>query len=80
MNKNMLDKVVDVTMNVAGFGSVLLLIGIALKRNKDAYEAQCKLIDKEFELGCVKSMNKTKDQIIERMKKDIDELRNKEES
>lgn len=56
-------------------GCVLTLAGIALKRNNDAYHAECKLDDARWKLACSEAMSELKDIKIELLEKELEELK-----
>lgn len=73
MNK---DLIVKICTGVEIVG-VLSLMGIALKSSNDCYKAECKLIDKEIELGFSKLNSILKDVENRKLKDKIKELENK---
>jgi hypothetical protein len=64
---------------IVNIGSILGLANIALKRNKDCYNAESKLIETEMDLIDVISECNQKDQEIELLKAEIDLLKEQEE-
>ena len=65
-----LDKLTTALAGLVQLGSIIGLTAIGLKRNNDAYKAECKLIDVEFELI-------EKEVEICMLKRDIAELKKK---
>lgn len=62
---------------IVELGCILSLAGIGLKRNKDAYEAECKRIKAECDLMRSEMESMCKDIIIEQLEKELEELRNR---
>lgn len=67
---------VGFVMEVIG---VVGLTGIALKRNKDCYKAEMKLVTTEGELFLANLHNSIKDRQIEELQKEISELKSEKE-
>lgn len=58
---------------------ILGIAGIALKRNNDAYKAECKLLDTEIKLGFTELDGICKDIKIEELEKELKELKKEKE-
>lgn len=67
---------------IVELGCIISLAGIGLKRNNDAYKAECKRIEAECNLMRSKIESMHKDIIIELLQKELEELKkqNKEEA
>lgn len=59
--------------------SIVGIAGIALKRNKDAYNAEMKHFETEMKLLNEEMVNWSNEREIERLKKKIEELENQKE-
>lgn len=68
LNKKIIGTAIEV-------GSILVLTGIALKRNHDWYKAECKLINTEMDLSVMKVCCGIKDLEIKILKRELDELK-----
>ena len=67
------DKFMTNVCGVINLGCILGLAGIAFKRNKDAYDASCQLLDAEFK-------NIEKDIKIHSLEYEVKQLKKKYES
>lgn len=56
-------------------GCVLTLAGISLKRNRDCYEAECKLIGREADLGLATLDIACKESEIAKLKDELNNLK-----
>lgn len=81
MNGKMKDLIIGVSTLIE-LGCIAGLAGIGLKRNRDCYNAECKLIEAEYNLGLSKIDHISKDIEIKKLKAEIEELKgeDKEES
>lgn len=73
-------KLTSILSTMVQLGCTVGLTAIALKRNKECYEAEIKAINAEATLGFVKLDNVLKDIEIKQLKKELEELKSKEES
>jgi hypothetical protein len=48
--KDKIEQVVAGLASVVELGCIIALAGIGLKRNKDCYDAECKLLEREMDL------------------------------
>ena len=80
---NKIGNLVSGLATLVELGCIVALAGIGLKRNKDCYEAEMKLLEREGELFRANVENLKKDYEIEKLEKDIAFLKDvyvKEES
>lgn len=76
--KNKINGLIVGVSTLAELGCVIGLAGLALKRNKECYEAECKLIKRELELSLANLDGLQKDIEIAELKDELNKL--KEES
>lgn len=78
MNTEMVKKVVSWSLTLVELGGIMGLTGIALKRNKECYEAQCEQVNTEIELIKEQLKNELNKMKIKELQKEIDELKSKQ--
>lgn len=74
-----LEKMVTGVMTLMELGGIALITGIALKRNKECYNAECELINEVYEHNLTKIDMIGKDVEIHKLKREVAELKEKYE-
>lgn len=72
------DKLICGVCTLVELGCIIGLAGIGFKRNNDCYKAEMKLVDAELDLGLTKIDNICKEQEIQELKAQIEELQKDE--
>ena len=78
MNAETVKKVVSWSLTLVELGGIAGITGIALKRNKECYEAQCEQVKTEVELIKEQMRNELNKIKIKQLQKELDELKSKQ--